>query len=179
MKSHTETVHLPQGVSAKLDGFVLMVKGPKGEVTKELKDSLVTVAVNGNDVAVTTPKSSRAFRMRQGTFVAHVGNMVRGVTQGYVYKLKVCSGHFPMTVAVAGDLFTVKNYIGEKTPRTFKVDPRAKINVAGDDITIESVDKEVAGQTAASIEQITRRTGFDIRIFQSGIYITDKAGKEM
>ncbi|MBS3165081.1 hypothetical protein J4439_06645 [Candidatus Woesearchaeota archaeon] len=54
-----------------------------------------------------------------------------------------------------------------------------QVKVEGSDIRVESVSRELAGQTAASIEQLTRRPGFDNRIFQDGIYIVEKSGKEV
>ena len=51
--------------------------------------------------------------------------------------------------------------------------------VEGEIVTVNHCDIEVAGQTAADIEQLTRRPGFDPRIFQDGIYITKKDGKNI
>ena len=51
------------------------------------------------------------------------------------------------------------------------------VKVEAKDVIVESVDKELAGETAASIEELTKRPGFDKRIFQDGIYIYYKDGK--
>ena len=61
--------------------------------------------------------------------------------------------------------------------KILKFDETVKISVNGEEILVESNNKELAGQTAANIELLTRRTGFDRRVFQDGIYITEKAGK--
>ena len=53
------------------------------------------------------------------------------------------------------------------------------MKVEGDNVSVESPDKELAGTTASDIEQLTRRPNFDTRIFQDGIFITSKAGKEI
>jgi large subunit ribosomal protein L6 len=84
-----------------------------------------------------------------------------------------------MNVAVSGDKLSVKNFLGEKIPRVAKILPGVTVKVEGDIIDIESTDKEAAGQTAANFEQLTRITNRDLRIFQDGIYITVKDGKEI
>lgn len=178
-KNFVETIELPAGVTATLNDAVVTLKGPKGEVSKKMDDVFVKVAVEGNNVLVSAPNRKRRLLTVQNTFLAHLQNMIRGVKEGYTYKMKICSGHFPMNVTATATELVVKNFIGEKTPRKITLLPGVKIQVAGDDIIIESVDKEVAGQTAASIERLAHRTGFDHRIFQSGIYITNKAGKDI
>ena len=51
------------------------------------------------------------------------------------------------------------------------------VKVEGQDVVVESNDKEAAGQVASRLERLTRRPGFDKRIFMDGIYITEKDGK--
>jgi len=109
-----------------------------------------------------------------GTYVAHLNNLFRGVKEGFVYKLKICSGHFPMNVSIKNDEFIIKNFIGEKVPRVLKINSDVKVNIDGEVITIESNNIELAGQTAGSIEKLSSRTGFDKRIFQQGIFIIEK-----
>ncbi len=60
-----------------------------------------------------------------------------------------------------------------------KIKEDVDVKVEGDKVTVESPDKEKAGQCAASIEQLTKRTGYDSRIFQDGIWVVSKSGKEL
>jgi len=53
------------------------------------------------------------------------------------------------------------------------------VKVEGDIVIVESPNKELAGQVAADIEQKVRRTKYDNRIFQDGIWIFEKFGKEL
>ena len=105
--------------------------------------------------------------------------MIKGSNEGHVYELKICSGHFPMNVSIQGKELVVKNFIGEKFPRRLKIQEGVIVKIEGEKITVEHTSKEIAGQSAANIEQLTRRPNFDSRIFQDGIYITVKDGKQI
>jgi large subunit ribosomal protein L6 len=105
--------------------------------------------------------------------------MFVGVEKGHTYKLKICSGHFPMTVSLSGSKFAVNNFLGEKTPREMKIKTGAVVKIEGDHITVDSAYKEIASQVAADIERLTRVRGRDLRIFQDGIYIINKDGESV
>jgi large subunit ribosomal protein L6 len=68
--------------------------------------------------------------------------------------------------------------LGEKIPRYANIISGVEINVKGQEITITSHDIEAAGQTAANIEKATKVRNRDRRIFQDGIYIVEKPGRE-
>ena len=105
--------------------------------------------------------------------------MIKGVQQPYTYRLKICSGHFPMNVSISGDQFIVKNFLGEKSPRTLKLKKGATVKVEGDQILVESCSKELAGQQASDIELLTAKRNRDLRVFQDGIYMIEKAGEKV
>ena len=70
-----------------------------------------------------------------------------------------------------------QNFLGEKNPREVDVKEQVTISIEGQEVKIESVNKEQAGNMAGALERLTRRTAYDRRIFQDGIYIIDKEGK--
>ena len=70
--------------------------------------------------------------------------------------------------------FVVKNFLGERIPRKAKILPGVDVKVQGDFITVQSISKDAAGQTAANIETMMKVRGKDRRIFQDGIYIIEK-----
>lgn len=175
----TETVELPSGVTVSVNGPSVHVKGPKGEISRNLATKKIHVTVESGKVLVSGKNVTKNDKRFLQTAAAHLKNMVRGASAGHVYKLKICSGHFPMSVTLKGDVFEVKNFIGEAVPRVLKVKPGVKVTIAGTDITVESPNKEAAGSQAAAIELLTRRPGFDSRVFQDGIYIVEKDGKKV
>jgi len=178
-ETYEESLNIPEGIQVTFEKGVATVKGSKGELKKNLFNPLVVFKVENNIITILASSLSKKTKKLVNTFKAHLKNTFKGVTQGHVYKLKVCSGHFPMTVGLKGTTFEIKNFIGEKIPRTTNVLEGTTVKVDGSDITVESIDKEKAGQMAASIEQLTRRPGFDKRIFQDGIYMTEEDGKEL
>lgn len=172
-------IGVPQGVNISVDGMNLSVKGPKGEVKRHIKNPKIIISQEGETLSVSAKDATKKEKKEVYTYTAHIKNIFKGVTEGHTYELKICSGHFPMNVSVSGQELIIKNFIGEKHPRKIKIKEGVSVKVNGDIIVVEHVNKEMAGQVAADIEQLTRRPGFDTRIFQDGIYIIKKDGKEI
>ena len=168
-------IQVPEGVKTEIIDSVLKVVGPKGTVERKLdipKD--IKVEIEGNKVKVSSEIERRKIKAIVGTVIAHVRNMIIGVTKGYKYKLKAVYSHFPISVKVDGDKLLIQNFLGERKPREAKILPNVKVEVKGTEITVSGIDVEAVGQTAANIEQATRITGKDRRVFQDGIYIVEK-----
>ncbi|MBW3019209.1 50S ribosomal protein L6 [Candidatus Woesearchaeota archaeon] len=169
-----EELVLPEGITASLSDGVLTVKGPKGEVSRSLLHPKIDVSLKGNTLTLFCERGTKREKNIMFTFVAHINNMIKGVQEPFVFKLKVCSGHFPMTVAYKNDQFEVKNFLGEKYPRIIKIKKGADVKISGQDIVVTSVDLELAGGIASDIEGMTKKGTRDTRRFQDGIYITEK-----
>ena len=172
-------IELPDGVSASVQGKVLLVKGPKGEVRRELKQHHVLARADNKKIFIESRSATKKDKKMIGSLTAHIKNMIKGSLQSHMYTLKICSGHFPMNVAVSANKLVVKNFLGEKVPRVLELKEGASVKVEGDLVYVTSINKETAGQVSADIEQLTRRPNYDTRIFQDGIYITNKDGKEL
>nr|AJS12332.1 50S ribosomal protein L6P [uncultured archaeon] len=171
-------VSLTEGVSAVIEQGVIKIKGKHGECQRGIEKG-IKARLENSSILIETGNNTQRDKKKIGSVEAHIKNMVRGAANGHKYTLKVCSGHFPMNISAAGNKFTVKNFFGEKVPRAFEFSKNAKVTVEGEIIHVESADKEIAGQVAAAIEQLTRRPGFDTRVFQDGCYIIVKDGKEL
>jgi len=88
--------------------------------------------------------------------------------------MEVHYAHFPMQVDVDGDEVVIENFLGEKAPRRTPVRGDTEVEIDGEEITLRGSDKEAVGQTAADIEQLTKVTDKDNRVFQDGVYIVEK-----
>lgn len=170
-------VVLPEGVAASLDNNTLKVKGPRGENQRNFVYPKIELRIDGNKIIIGSKKATKREKKILGSFFSHIKNMVSGVVELHLYKLKICSGHFPMTVTVTGKELVIKNFLGEAVPRRVSLPEGAEVKVTGTEIMVSSVDKERAGQIAGKIEQACRITNRDLRVFQDGCYIIQKAGK--
>jgi len=179
-KRYFETkLAIPETCKIELVERIIKVTGPKGIVERNIKNKLLQIELLADKIIFYSVRGTKNHKKIVLTFVAHTKNMLKGAVEGHVYKLKVCSGHFPMTAAVKGNMFEVKNLFGESKSRLLKLIPDVTVKVNVTEITVEGTDKEKVGQTAASIESLTKRPNFDKRIFQDGIYITSKDGKSV
>lgn len=174
-----DMVELPEGTQASYENGTLVVQGKKGEVQRKLLHPHISISVKDGKIVFDAKQGTQREKRHLYTLRAHARNMIRGANEAHVYKLKVCSGHFPMNVSISSDTLTVKNFLGEAVPRVLKLKQGVDVKLDGDIITVTSPDKELAGQVAADIEQLTRITNRDRRIFQDGLYMIVKDGREL
>lgn len=172
-----DTMPIPEGVQLSIDGRKVKATGPKGTLEEDFSHLPVQFAVENGTLRV----YSRWARKREvalvGTALAHVRNMVRGITSGYTYKLKIVYAHFPVTVKVQDKekRLTIENFTGEKTPRIVKIVGSAKIKVVGDEVHVQGSNLRDVSQTAANIQTATKIKDKDQRVFLDGIYIFEKS----
>ncbi|MEK6909510.1 MAG: 50S ribosomal protein L6 [Candidatus Aenigmatarchaeota archaeon] len=170
---YSKEITVPEGVSAEVDENKAKVSGSKGEIKREFKLSHgVKIQKQGNNIIVVSELSHRKTKALVGTIIAHIRNMVKGVTEGYAYKMKIVYSHFPMNVKVDGDKVVTQNFMGERTPRIAKIAGNAQVKIEGQDVIVSGIDLEEVGLTSSSIEQSCRIVGYDKRRFSDGIFLT-------
>jgi large subunit ribosomal protein L6 len=166
-------IHIPDEVTAAIDHLDLTVDGPNGSVTRRLWYPEITVEIEDDAVVIESGDDNAKTNSTVGTFESHVTNMVHGVIDGWEYSMEVFYSHFPMQVSVQDEEVVIENFLGEKAPRRTPVRGDTDVSVDGDELTISGPNIEDVGQTAADIEQLTRVSDKDTRVFQDGVYITE------
>ena len=180
-----QEIEIPEGVEVTIDGILFKVKGKEGENQRKFKIGKIDMAKKENKIIIGTEKASKKEKKMINTTMAHMKNMIRGIQEKFEYELRGCYSHFPFTVELEGNRGAViKNFLGEKIPRKVKFPERVEIEIGKDSekkipITIKSVDRELAGQASANLEMATKVRNKDRRVFQDGIFIVNKAGKEI
>jgi large subunit ribosomal protein L6 len=168
------TVEIPEGVEGMLDGRIVTIKGEKGELTRDFSHAPINIQLEGKTVTVQASWPRKKEAALVGTVRSHIQNMIKGVTAGFTYKLKIVFSHFPITVKIQGKTLTIQNFTGERSPRKAKIMGDTKVTVNGDDIIVQGINLEDVSQTAANIQNATKIRNKDPRVFLDGIYVYEK-----
>ncbi len=176
----TRNITIPDGIKVEYNQGLVSVNSSNVTLQRRFSSPVVDISINQGNIQVTSKlKASKNTKRIINTMTAHIKNMINGIQSPYIYKLKIISGHFPINVTLDKNIILIKNFLGEKVPRKAKILDGVKAEIKGDEITITSINKELAGQTAGNIEMATRITNKDRRIFSDGIFITQKADKRI
>jgi large subunit ribosomal protein L6 len=179
MKKNIESIiEVPSDISISVNNAEVTMKG-KGKEIKRVFPQMPTMEMkqNGNNITLSANKATKRELKLINSIAAHLRNMIGGIKEDFVYKLEVCNVHFPMVVKLEGNKIKIKNFLGEKVDRETEILPNVKVTIKGNVIEVISPDIEAAGQTAAKIEIATKIRNRDRRVFQDGIFITEKPGR--
>ena len=168
------TVEIPDGVEGTLDGRVVTIRGEKGALTRDFSHAPINIKLDGKTVTVQASWPRKKEAALVGTVRSHIKNMIKGVTTGFTFKMKIVYSHFPITVKIQGKAFTISNFTGERSPRTAKIMGETNVKVKGDDIIIQGISLEDVSQTAANIQNSTKIRNKDPRVFLDGIYVYEQ-----
>ena len=140
-------VMVPAGVTAKLDGHTVAVKGAKGEL-KFTAPEEVTVKVEGNLITIDPRGDSQRARAMWGTSRSMIQNLVVGVTKGFEKKLEINGVGY--RAAIAGK--NLQLALGYSHDVNYPSPPGVTITTPKPtEITIAGIDKRQVGQVAAEI----------------------------
>ncbi len=163
---------IPSEVTVSKEKDHIQVSGKLGTLRKDLSKIPIKVDIGQNGIKISSyGRRKRDFAIIN-TAKSILNNMIRGVEQGYTYRLKVVFAHFPISVKVKGSEVHVENIFGERAPRiSMIVGSNTKVKTSGDDVLVTGPSIEDVSQTAANIESSTKIRGKDQRVFLDGLYI--------
>ena len=171
-------INLPDGVSSSLSDSTVSFAKEGRSISRDFTHNRVSIREIESGLQVYCSLPRRSEKAIAGTWAAHLRNMVRGVDEGFEYRLKAVFSHFPMSLKVEGNRMSINNMLGEKVPRVAKL-PWTPAEVAvkvenKTDVIVIGADREKVGQTAANIEGACKIKKRDPRVFQDGVYIVSK-----
>lgn len=171
-------ITVPAGVTVSLDGTVVTVKGPKGELSQELTGG-ITFEQNGNEITVVRPSDSKQHKALHGLYRSLINNMVIGTSEGFEKKLELVgvgyrASHSGQRLELA---LGFSHGIVVELPEEVKVDTLTEKG-KNPIITLSSHDKQLLGMVTAKIRSFRKPEpykGKGVRFV--GEIVRRKAGK--
>jgi large subunit ribosomal protein L6 len=140
-------ITVPAGVTVKMDGNVVTVKGPKGELTRTFHKDMI-IKQEGDVITVSRPSDEKEHRSLHGLTRTLLNNMIVGVTTGFSKTLEIAGVGY--RAAKSGKKLALT--LGFSHP--LEVEPPAGLSIdvpAPNKIVVSGIDKEAVGALAAQI----------------------------
>ncbi|GAB7040653.1 MULTISPECIES: 50S ribosomal protein L6 [Catenuloplanes] len=170
-----KSITVPANVDVKIDGAVVTVKGPKGELSHTLAEPITAERAEDGTIQVSRPNDERKAKELHGLSRTLVANMIVGVTEGYRKSLEINGTGYRVT-AKGNDLefalgFSHPVVIQPPAGITFTVERPTLFHVAG-------IDKQLVGEVSANIRKIRPPEPYKGKgVKYQGEVIRRKAGK--
>jgi large subunit ribosomal protein L6 len=170
-------VALPKGVTATVNGAGVVIKGPKGELTRSLAGD-VSVKLEDSGLVVTSAAAGRDGARLQGLYRALLASMVKGTAEGYTKELELKGTGY--RVELKGQ--TLHFALGFSHPVTFDLPKGLAATIPAESkgtlLILTSADKELIGQTAATIRGFRPPEPYGGKgVRYKGEVVREKAGK--
>ena len=144
-------ISIPKDVEVKLEGDLLRVKGPKGELRRRVHPK-VQVDMDGDKISVLVADGSRESRSLHGLFAVLINNMVTGVTKGFERVLEISGVGYRAVVNGRTAVFN----LGYSRPIDFELPDGVDAKIEKSKIILTGIDKELLGMTASKIRNLRR-----------------------
>ena len=144
-------IDVPTQVTVNIKDGEVAVKGPKGELKRQINPEMSVALANGK-LNVSRPTDTKTHRALHGLTRSLLANMVEGVTKGYEKSLEVSGVGY----RVEKDGANLVLRIGFTHPVVVKPEPGINFDVDAKNVGIKvsGIDKELVGQTAAEIRNV-------------------------
>ena len=144
-------IPIPAGVEVKLEGDLMSVKGPKGELTQVIHPK-VNVTTEDRVLTVSIADQSRESRALHGLFRVLVDNMVTGVSKGFVRVLEIVGVGYRAEMKGRTAVFN----LGYSHPIELELPEGVDATIDRGKVTLSGIDKELLGKTAAKIRSLRK-----------------------
>ncbi|PPF88735.1 50S ribosomal protein L6 [Subtercola sp. Z020] len=167
-------IPIPAGVDITIDGQLVSVKGPKGELTLSVK-APIEAKVEDGQILVTRPDDERESRSLHGLTRTLIANQIIGVTDGYSKGLEVVGTGY----RVAAKGANVEFALGYSHPITVEPPAGISFTVEGvNKLTVSGIDKQAVGEVAANIRKLRKPEPYKGKgVRYAGEVVRRKAGK--
>jgi large subunit ribosomal protein L6 len=169
-------VPVPSGVEVTIDGSLVSVKGPKGQLQHTVVEPITVARNDEGQIVLSRPDDERESKSLHGLSRTLVANMVTGVSDGYSKRLEIVGVGYRVIAKGPTELEFNLGYshpIKVKAPEgiTFAVETPTRFSVAG-------VDKQQVGEVAANIRKLRKPEPYKGKgVRYEGEHVRRKVGK--
>lgn len=168
-----QPIEVPGGVKVDIKGYQVTVSGPKGKLEREIRPEIALEQTDGR-ILVKARDNSQRTRAFTGLTRSLINNMVIGVEKGFQKKLLVEGVGY--RVEAKGQVLNLS--VGYSNPVAFDLPAGVSAGVEKNAVTLESIDKELLGETAARIRAVRKPEPYKGKgIRYENEYVARKAGK--
>ena len=177
---HSERViKVPKDVRVTVRSRHVRVKGARGTLEKSFRHLRIDLSIVPGGVKAELWFGDRKSIAAIRTVTSHIENMIRGVTKGFRYKMRMVYAHFPISIQAENDGkdVVIRNFLGEKYTRVVKMIPGVALERSKDvkdQIELHGNDINSVSQAAANLHCAIRVRQKDIRKFLDGVYVSAK-----
>ncbi|MEG0137743.1 MAG: 50S ribosomal protein L6 [Bacilli bacterium] len=144
------TITIPENVTVSINGNVVKVSGPKGELSTEINKD-ITVNINGNEI--TLDRKDDSVKNFHGTANANINNMIVGVTKGYEKRLESIGVGYRFALK-EGKLVVTAGY---SHPVNVEIPNELKLEVPSNtELVVKGIDKCIVGEFSANVRKIRK-----------------------
>ena len=167
-------ITIPDKTSVSVEGRVVKVTGPLGELSRAIHPSIEISSAQG--IVSVSPKNNTGLgKALWGTYASHVTNMIEGVNKPFVKKLELQGIGY--RVALSGN--SLDFMVGFSHPVKALIPKGLTVSVEKSIITISGSDKELVGQFAANVRAVKKPEPYKGKgIRYQGEVIKQKQGKK-
>ncbi len=170
---------IPAGVTFQIDGNVITVKGPKGEMSQAFEPEYVSITQDDGTVTVNRNDDTKPARSRHGLYRSLIQNLFVGVTDGFAKTLEIRGVGY--RAALQGTTLVLN--LGYSHPINYELPQgiEVKFNEKENNVfTVSGIDKQQVGQVAAEIRSFRKPEPYKGKgIRYQDEYVARKAGKSV
>lgn len=146
-----QSIQIPDGVEIKINNNLILAKGPKGELSRELHPD-INAEIKDKEILVTLKEDKKDNNVIWGTYRALISNMVTGVNKGFEKRLLFEGIGFK--AAVNGNKLVLS--LGFSHPIEIDAPKDVTFKVEKNTINISGPNKDLVGQVTADIRALKK-----------------------
>ncbi len=174
-------ITIPEKTEVTAVNGVVSIKGPKGSIERSFGPA-IEIKIEGKEISFVPFRATKQTKSLWGTVASHVGNMVKGVNEGFEKKLLLEGVGYKSEVKPASSAGGGKDLVlalGFSHPVVVVIPEGLTVEALKNTISIKGIDKELVGQFAASVRALKKPEPYKGKGFRyDGEVIRRKQGKK-